>query len=53
VILFGVPVLTVALAAISGTLDSPESGWTTLVTKYLLDTLIVGALFLNVWEETV
>ena len=52
VILFGMPVLTVALAAASGTLGSPESGWATMVGSYLLSTLVVGALIANLWEET-
>lgn len=52
VILFGVPVLTVALAAASGTLGSPESGWAVTVGTYLFSTLVVGALIANLWEET-
>ena len=52
VILFGMPVLTVALAAASGTLGSPESGWAVMVGSYLLSTLVVGALIANLWEET-
>jgi uncharacterized protein len=52
VILLGMPVLTVLLAAASGTLDSPESGWAAAGGGYLFDTLIFGALILNLWEET-
>ena len=52
IILFGVPVLTVALAAVSGTLTSPERGWAAEIGWYLFNTLIFGALSLNLWEET-
>ncbi len=51
-ILFGVPVLTLAIAAASGTLRAPEQGWLGEVGTYLLFTLVVGALLGNVWEET-
>ncbi len=51
VILLGVPVLTVALAAASGTLDRPSGGVLAEVGAYLFATLVVGALILNVWEE--
>jgi hypothetical protein len=52
IILFAVPVLTVALAAASGTLTSPERGWAAEIGWYLFNTLIFGALTLNLWEET-
>lgn len=52
VILFGVPAITVALAAASGTLGAPESGWAVTVGSYLVSTLVVGALIANLWEET-
>ena len=52
VILFGVPVLTLAIAAVSGSLRTPEQGWLAEVGTYLLFTLIVGALLGNIWEET-
>src|ERR671919_835415 len=52
IILFAVPVLTIALAAASGTLTSPEGGWAAEVGWYLFNTLIFGALTLNIWEET-
>ncbi len=52
IVLFGVPVLTVALAAVSGTLTSPERGWVAEIGWYLFNTLIFGALSLNLWEET-
>ena len=52
VILFAVPLLTVAVAAVSGTLDGPEGSWLGVVGTYLFLTLIFGAQFLNLWEET-
>ncbi|MGY1616805.1 CPBP family intramembrane glutamic endopeptidase [Geodermatophilus sp. SYSU D00691] len=52
VILFGVPLLTVAIAAVSGTLVSPERGWVPEIGWYLFNTLVFGALTLNLWEET-
>ena len=51
VILLGVPVLTVALAALSGTLEAPSGGVLVEVGSYLFATLVFGALILNVWEE--
>src|SRR5215211_1149490 len=52
IILFAVPLLTVALAAASGTLTSPERGWAAEIGWYLFNMLIFGALTLNLWEET-
>jgi len=52
VILFGVPVFTVAFAAVTGTLERPDGGVLAEVGGYLFSTLIFGALILNVWEET-
>ena len=52
VIVFAVPLLTVAVAAASGTLESPEGGWVDPITTYLFNTFIVGVLILNLWEET-
>lgn len=52
VILLGVPALVVALAAASGTLRNPERGWAAEVGLYLFNTLIFGALTINIWEET-
>lgn len=51
VILLAVPLLTVALAGVSGTLHAPENGVPTEVGMYLFSTLVFGALILNVWEE--
>ncbi|HSK33057.1 MAG TPA: CPBP family intramembrane glutamic endopeptidase [Propionicimonas sp.] len=51
-ILLAVPTLTVAIAAVSGTLTVPEGGIPAEAGMYLFRTLIFGALVLNLWEET-
>jgi membrane protease YdiL (CAAX protease family) len=51
IIVLGVPVLTLAVAAATGTLQSPEAGWADLITTYLIDTFITGLLIINLWEE--
>ena len=53
VVLFGVPVLTLAFAAVSGTLVTPDDGWLREIGTYLFSTLIIGLLVLNIWEELV
>lgn len=52
VVLLAMPVLTLALAASTGTLETPEPGWAFEVGLYLFSTLIFGALVANLWEET-
>jgi membrane protease YdiL (CAAX protease family) len=52
IIVFAMPLLTIAVAAISGTLTMPQDGWSPEITSYLMGTLIIGALILNLWEET-
>ena len=52
VILLAMPVLTLALAASTGALETPERGWALEVGFYLFSTLIFGALVANLWEET-
>jgi membrane protease YdiL (CAAX protease family) len=52
VILLGMPVLTLAIAAISGTLHSPQDGWIKMIGLYLFNTLIFGTLIIQLWEET-
>ena len=52
IILFGVPVLTVAFSAAFGTLESPEGGWLGVLGTYLFATLVFPALVINLWEET-
>jgi hypothetical protein len=51
VIVLGMPALTVGLAAATGTLDTPQSGWSMVAANYLFSTLIFGALIIDVWEE--
>lgn len=51
VIVFAMPALTLALAAGTGTLASPEGGWAPVAGTYLFATFIFGALILNMWEE--
>lgn len=51
-VLGAMPVLTLAVAAVTGDLQSPEGGWVGLVGDYLFATVIFGALILNLWEET-
>jgi membrane protease YdiL (CAAX protease family) len=45
------PALTVLVAAATGTFHQPADGWAAVAGSYLLNTLIVGALLGNVWEE--
>ncbi|MFF0990590.1 CPBP family intramembrane glutamic endopeptidase [Kocuria nitroreducens] len=52
VVLLGMPVLTLALAAATGSLRSPPTGWAAEAGWYLFNTLVYGALVLNLWEET-
>jgi membrane protease YdiL (CAAX protease family) len=52
VVALGVPVLTLVVAAVSGTLQRSDRGWLVAAGLYLFDILIVGALVLNLWEET-
>ena len=48
----GVPALTIAVASLSGTFSAPQDGWTSLLTGYVFNVFVVGALILNMWEET-
>lgn len=52
VVLLGMPVLTLALAAATGSMRTPPTGWAAEAGWYLFSTLIYGALVLNLWEET-
>ncbi|MFF0905350.1 UNVERIFIED_CONTAM: CPBP family intramembrane glutamic endopeptidase [Kocuria sp. CPCC 205316] len=52
VVLLGMPVLTLVLAAATGSLRSPPAGWAAEAGWYLFSTLVYGALVLNLWEET-
>src|SRR3954452_2595184 len=51
-VIAALPVLTLAVAAVTGTLDRPSSGWLQVALLYLLF-LVFGALTANLWEETV
>jgi uncharacterized protein len=46
------PALTLAIAAVSGSLRTPSGGWIKEALGYLFLTLIFGAVLGNVWEET-
>jgi hypothetical protein len=50
-ILLALPALTGAIAAITGTWQLPAGGWAALVTGYLLQTFLYGALEVNLAEE--
>jgi CAAX protease family protein len=46
------PILTVAVAVATGTLDPPSDGWLPVAMTYLMF-LAIGAVTANLWEETV
>lgn len=46
------PLVTVTVAAATGTLVSPADGWLTTVVNYLVATFLIGTLIINLWEET-
>jgi membrane protease YdiL (CAAX protease family) len=50
--LLALPALTLAIAAVSGSIRTPDGGWLKDALFYLFATLIFGALIGNVWEET-
>lgn len=52
VVVLGMPILTLGLAALSGTIRSPEHGWPAEAGLYFFNTLVFGALVANLWEET-
>src|SRR5688572_7796529 len=49
--LLALPVLTVLIALATGAFHQPSAGWWPLLGNYLLNTLIIGALLGNIWEE--
>ena len=49
--LLALPALTVLIAAATGTFHPPADGWAPLLSTYLLNTVIIGALLGNIWEE--
>jgi len=52
VLVAAMPLLTLLVGALTGTLTSPPEGWLRLVGNYLFQTFIVGLLIVNLWEET-
>jgi uncharacterized protein len=50
-ILVAMPVLTLGVAALSGTLRAPDHGWPILIVSYLAQVLLLGALLFNIPEE--
>ncbi|MFC7847585.1 CPBP family intramembrane glutamic endopeptidase [Arthrobacter sp. NPDC057388] len=45
------PALTVLVAAATGTLHQPTDDWASVAGAYMLNTVIIGALLGNIWEE--
>lgn len=52
VLVVAMPVLTVTVAVVTGTLDQPTAGWISVALTYLMF-LAIGAVTANLWEETV
>jgi membrane protease YdiL (CAAX protease family) len=52
VLLLAMPVLTLLVAAATGTLERPAAGWPGIVGSYFFMALVYGALTANLWEET-
>jgi membrane protease YdiL (CAAX protease family) len=50
-IVLALPLLTITVAAVSGTMQTPAGGWVTLVTSFLVQTFVYGALEVNIAEE--
>ncbi len=46
------PVATLTIALVTGTLSAPVDGWPVTVGNYLFLTFVFGALILNIFEET-
>lgn len=49
--LLALPALTMLIAAATGTFHPPADGWGPLLGTYLLNTVVIGALLGNIWEE--
>jgi uncharacterized protein len=49
--LVAMPAATLAVAAVSGTLDTASGGWVSAAVQYLAITIVFGALLGNMWEE--
>ncbi len=52
ILVTAMPLLTLLVGALTGTLQSPAEGWLGLVGSYLFRTFIFGLLLVNLWEET-
>ena len=52
ILVTAMPLLTLLVGALTGTLQSPAEGWLGLVGSYLFRTFIFGLLIVNLWEET-
>jgi membrane protease YdiL (CAAX protease family) len=52
VVLLAMPALTLIIAAVAGSIRTPDGGWLSEVLGYLFLTLIWGAVLGNIWEET-
>ena len=50
-IVLALPTLTALIAAATGTLGTPDGGWTALAVGYLISTFLYGALAVNLAEE--
>jgi membrane protease YdiL (CAAX protease family) len=50
-VVLALPVMTMTVAALSGTLQPPAGGWATVVTGFVLQTFVYGALEVNLAEE--
>ena len=51
-VLAAMPVLTILVALATGTFQQPDGGWIRMIGSYLIATVLIGALVLNLWEET-
>jgi CAAX protease family protein len=49
--LFAMPALTLAVAALAGTLDAPPGDWAGAAAQYAFLTVVYGAVLGNIWEE--
>ena len=52
VLVTAMPLLTLLVGVLTGTLQPPTDGWLALVGSYLFQTFIFGLLIVNLWEET-
>lgn len=49
--LLALPTATLVIAAVTGTLVTPDDGWPTMALGYLTGTVLMGTLLFNIWEE--